>query len=262
MWEQLLATGLGSLAIAAIAGFACGFLNTVASSGSAVSLPILMMIGLDPITANATNRLPVLIAGASASWSFHRSGNMPWDLVYKVSLPVTIGAVAGALAAEALPGRELGLVITGAVLVALLLIFTRIKKLLEAVTAADIRFGAREFLVFIGIGVWCGFIVLDSATYLLLALTLLVGAALVPANAIKNALMIPTSIVALTIFVWKGHINWEIGGVMAVGAIIGGLLGAKLAIAAGARKWIFRLLVLVMLGELIHLAVHYIHGTA
>ena len=261
MWEQLLAVGLTTIAIAAIAGFACGFLNTVASSGSAVSLPILMMIGLDPITANATNRLPVLIAGASASWGFHRSGNMPWDLVWKISLPVTIGAVAGPLAAEALPRRELGLIITGAVLVALLLLFTRVKKLLESVTANDIRFGLREFLVFIGIGFWCGFIVLDSATYLLLALTLLVGAALVPANAIKNAMMIPTSLVALTIFIWKGHIHWEIGIVMAIGGVLGGLIGAKLAIAANARKWIFRLLVVVMIGELVHLALHYIHET-
>ena len=36
------------------AGFACGFLNTAASSGSAVSLPVLMMIGLDPVSANGT----------------------------------------------------------------------------------------------------------------------------------------------------------------------------------------------------------------
>src|SRR5690606_10682869 len=79
MIGELVGTGLGALAIAAIAGLACGFLNTVASSGSAVSLPLLMMIGLDPISANATNRLPVLIGGVSASYSFHRSGNMPWD---------------------------------------------------------------------------------------------------------------------------------------------------------------------------------------
>ena len=261
MIGELVGTGLGALAIAAIAGLACGFLNTVASSGSAVSLPLLMMIGLDPISANATNRLPVLIGGVSASYSFHCSGNMPWDLVLRVSLPVTLGAVAGAIAAEALPSRELGLVITVAVLMALLLLFTKIKKILETATAGDIRFGMREFAIFIAIGFWCGFIVLDSGTYLLLALVLLVGAALVPANAVKNAMMIPTSIVALTIFIWKGHIHWEYGAVMAAGAIVGGLAGAKLATSVNARKWIFRLLVVVIVGELIHLVLHYIHET-
>jgi uncharacterized protein len=42
------------------AGLVCGFLNTAASSASAVSLRILMMIGLDPISADTTNRVPVL----------------------------------------------------------------------------------------------------------------------------------------------------------------------------------------------------------
>ncbi len=63
VWSWLL--GLG-------AGLACGFLNTAASSGSAVSLPILLMIGLDPIAANATNRIPVLIGALAATMSFHR----------------------------------------------------------------------------------------------------------------------------------------------------------------------------------------------
>ena len=54
--------GLAQIGLVLIAGFLCGFITTVASSGSAVSLPILLAIGLDPITANATNRLPVVAA--------------------------------------------------------------------------------------------------------------------------------------------------------------------------------------------------------
>jgi uncharacterized protein len=261
MFENLIGSGIGALALAALAGLACGFLNTAASSGSAVSLPILMAIGLDPIVANATNRLPVLIGGISASVSFHRRKAMPWGLAFKVAGPVTAGAVLGALLAEWLPSRDLGLVITGAVLLALLLLFTRVKKLLESATPDTIRFGLREVLVFLGIGVWLGFIVLDGATYLLLALVLLVGAALVPANAIKSAMLVPTSIVALAIFWVKGHIDWEFGAAMALGSIAGGILGARLATSANARKWIFRLLVFVILAELVHLAIHYLHGT-
>src|SRR6186713_3040243 len=107
LWAVVL--GLG-------AGFACGFLNTAASSGSAVSLPILMMIGLDPVSANATNRIPVLIAAMSATVSFHRSKALLWGLTIKISLPVTIGGLIGAGVAEILPARDLALVITAAVL--------------------------------------------------------------------------------------------------------------------------------------------------
>src|SRR6202047_3556500 len=84
IWPLLL--GLG-------AGLACGFLSTAASSGSAVSLPILLMIGLDPVSANATNRTPVLIGGGGATASFHKRKAMLWGLAVKVSLPVAIGAI-------------------------------------------------------------------------------------------------------------------------------------------------------------------------
>ena len=86
-----------ALALAAVAGLACGFLNTVASSGSAVSLPILMFIGLDPLTANATNRIPVLLGAFMATISFHRKGAIQWPLALKISVPVTLGSLLGAL---------------------------------------------------------------------------------------------------------------------------------------------------------------------
>lgn len=70
-------TEIWTLALAGLVGLACGFLNTAASSGSAVSLPNLMAIGRDPVTANATNRLPVLIGARSATGSFHRRRAIP-----------------------------------------------------------------------------------------------------------------------------------------------------------------------------------------
>jgi hypothetical protein len=110
IWSLLLGFG---------AGLACGFLNTAASAGSAVSLPILMMIGLDPVSANATNRIPVLIGALSATARFHQRKALPWEVALKVSLPVLMGGLIGAGLAEVLPGRDLALIITAAVLVAL-----------------------------------------------------------------------------------------------------------------------------------------------
>jgi uncharacterized protein len=243
------------------AGFACGFLNTAASSGSAVSLPILMIIGLDPVSANGTNRIPVLIGALSATWSFHQRKAMLWALAVKVSLPVAIGGLIGAGLAEILPGRDLALVITAAVLVALVLLFTKLKQAIESATAQDVRYGVREFAVFVGIGVWLGFIVLDGATYMLLALTLVVGLPLVHANAIKSAALVPTTMVAMAVFAYKGNIDWTIGAVMAVGSITGAVLGARLATSPAARKWVFRLLVIVICAELVHLTTHYVFST-
>ena len=252
---------LWALTLGLIAGLACGFLNTAASSGSAVSLPILMMIGLDPATANATNRIPVLVGALSATWSFHQKKALLWDLAIRVSLPVAIGSVVGAGIAEVLPARDLGLVITAAVLVALVLLFTKLKQAIEAATSDSVVYGWREFALFAGIGIWLGFVVLDGATYMLLALTLVVGLPLVQANAIKSATLVPATLVAMVVFAYHGDVNWTLGAVMGAGSIAGGLHGARLAASPAARVWVFRLLVVVICGELLHLGIHYAMGT-
>jgi len=261
----MMMTGLGyetwALVLGVVAGLACGFLNTVASSGSAVSLPILLMIGLDPVSANATNRIPVLVAALSATWSFHRRQALLWNVGLKVSVPVTIGALGGAILAEILPARDLGLIITAAVLVALVLLFTKLKQAIEAAKSDVVRYGLREFLVFVVIGAWLGFIVLDGATYLLLALTLIVGLSLIQANAIKSALLIPSTIIAMLVFGYKGNLNWTLGAMMGAGSIAGGVLGARLAMSLQARKWVFILLVVVITAELVQLTMHYVFKT-
>jgi hypothetical protein len=248
---------IGALAIAGMAGLLCGFLNTVASSGSAVSLPILMWLGLPVVDANATNRLPVLIGGIAATADLARLGKIPWRMALLTSIPTTIGAVGGAYLAETIPGSDLRLFIVVAVALALVLILTKLKEAINGVAAGDVRYGAREFALFAVIGVWLGFIVLDGATYLLLALVLAVRLPLVSANAIKNFLLVPTTFVAMLVFASKGSVEWELGGVMALGSILGALLGARLSVSEQAKRWIVGLLVAVIVGELIHLSIQY-----
>lgn len=263
MLESIGPDSAAGWALAAIGGFAGGFLNTFASAGSAVMLPLLMMIGLDPVTANATNRVPVLVGAASVTASFHRKKQIPWALALRAGLPATVGTILGAIAAELLPGRDIGLAIGAATLLALLLVFTRMKQILQgATTDSSMRFGPREIVVFFLIGLWLGFIVLDGPIFLLLALVLLVGSPLVPATSVKSAIMVPTTAVALAVFVWKDAIHWETGIAMAAGAALGSLLGARLVTSDRARAWIVRLMVLVIAAELVHLAIHYWYDTA
>lgn len=135
-----------------------------------------------------------------------------------MAVPVTAGAGVGAVLAEVIAARDLDLVITAAVLVALLQLFTKLKSAIANADVRDTRPGAREIAMFTGIGVWLGFIVLDGATYLLLALTLAVGLPLVRANAVKTLALVPTSLLALVISAARGNVDWEVGAVLAVTA--------------------------------------------
>ena len=243
------------IAVVVIAGVFCGFLNTVASSGSAVSLPVLMSIGLHAAAANATNRVPVLVGALAATVDLARSGAIPWRRALIVAAPMTLGAALGALASERLPGHDLRKVIVGAVVIALILIFAKLKDLLNAAGDHEVRLGAKQMSLLFLVGFWAGFIVLDSGTYILLVLVLASGLTLVEANAIKNFATLITTAVAMLIFAEHQSVDWTNGGIMALGSLVGGFLGARVAISAQARRWIIGLLIVVVVGELVHLAV-------
>lgn len=83
-----------------LAGAAGAFLNTVASSGSAIVIPILIAIGLEPVMANASNRLLIVVGCATAVWRFHRAGLLPWNDALRFTIPAVLGAACGALLAS------------------------------------------------------------------------------------------------------------------------------------------------------------------
>ena len=96
-----------------VAGLGCGLVNTLASSGSAISLPVLLLFGLSPLDANATNRLTVLFGSLMALRTFQAKAEVDWRAGLKVAVPATLGSVVGVLAAERIPGRGMALVIMG-----------------------------------------------------------------------------------------------------------------------------------------------------
>jgi uncharacterized membrane protein YfcA len=239
------------------AGIACGFINTLASSGSAVSLPMLMMLGLPALAANATNRLPVLFGSLMALRTFQTEGKVDWSAAWKIVLPATLGSAVGVYLAETLQNRQLGLIITAAVLVALLMLFTKLKEALAKDYHRPPQITLLGLFVLSFVGVWLGFIVLDGATYLLLVLILLFRYDLPHANALKVFLLVTTTFVPITLFARAGNIWWTEGLLLSVGSLLGGYFGAKLSSHEKARVWVFRILVIVIVLELVHLGIHY-----
>jgi uncharacterized membrane protein YfcA len=253
---ELIATS-GYWALLLVVGAACGLLNTLASSGSAISLPALLMLGLPEGMANATNRLPVMIGALMATFSFHRRGQLDWTAARRFVPAAAAGSLVGAFCAELLPNREMGILITGAVLIALVLLFTKIKTALAYESTETPQVSFRSIGLIFLVGAWMGLIVIDGATYLLLVLILVCGYALPHANALKVLLIAVTTLIPILLFSGSGQIAWAEGGVLALGSIAGGHAGAHFSNHPSAKKWAFRILVVVILLEVVHLAWHY-----
>jgi len=93
---------LWTLGLGLGAGLACGFLNAALRGiGGIAADPDVDRP--DPVSANATNRIPVLLGAISATLGFQVKKAIPWPLAIKVAVPTTLGSVAGAVLAELLP---------------------------------------------------------------------------------------------------------------------------------------------------------------
>ena len=234
------------------AGVLCGFLNAAASSGSAISLPLLLALGLPPAIANGTNRLPVLVGMATAIWRFEQNRAIPWRLCLRLLPAFLISALVGAQMAAMLPMEHIRLLVHIAVVLALVLLMIKPQRWLRDGDPESTRHNPSLPLLVItaGIGLWTGLIVLDSATYLLMSLVLVGGVALQQANAVKAVLIGSATVVSLAVFIHNGEVAWEAALPLMLGSAVGGWLGAALALGPNARQWIYRLLIAALALEL------------
>ena len=242
-----------------LAGAFGGFLNTVASSGSAVTLPVMIALGLPPMLANATNRVPVLLGFAAAVWKYHKADQLPWRVGFRVSLPLVLGAVMGALAASSLNDMRTGLLTMMAVGMALVVVLCNPSRWLNSDQPKRApESGILVTVVLFVVGLWAGLIVLDSGIYLLGTLVLVAHYPIREANAIKALGIGLVALLSVIVFSIRGQIDWLWAIPLSVGGVIGSLIGTRFSLGPNAAKWVFWMLVFVLAVESLRLCLRFL----
>ena len=242
-----------------LAGVVAGFLNTAASSGSAVTLPAMIGLGLDPVMANATNRVPIVVGCAVAVWKFHRAGQLPWGLATRLSAPLMAGGLLGVTIATGLGITRTGFLTTLAVAIAAVLVLLKPSRWLHAErTEAEPNTGPVVLALLVAVGVWGGLIALDSATYALAVLVLVAHLPIREANALKVLGLGLVASLGMIVFAIKGEVEWFWALPLSAGGIVGSLLGTRVALGPNAAKWIYWLLIGVLGFEAIRLGFFYL----
>lgn len=227
------------LALVPITGFVAGFINTLAGSGSLITLPILILLGLPANVANGTNRVGILIQNAVSVATFKRHGALAEHGSMKLVIPSVLGAIVGAQLAvdldETILRRTIAVLMFGMLAIVLLKPERWIR---EHADAAAPPYGA-QFAIFFGIGAYGGFIQAGVGVFLLAGLVLGAGYHLVGANAVKNLIVLVFTVAALAVFVYNDQVNWSLGLLLAVGNAAGAWVAARMALARGARfvRW-------------------------
>jgi uncharacterized membrane protein YfcA len=236
------------------AGFGAGFINTLAGSGSLITLPLLIFMGLPANVANGTNRVGVLFQNIISTESFRRKQVLDSRGGIILSIPAMIGSLLGAQIAVNLDEELMRRVIGALMVVMLIIILVRPKRWLQG--ELD-RMGERpsvwHLLLFFAIGIYGGFIQAGVGIFLLAGLVLGIGYNLVRANPVKNMIVLLFTAAALVVFVANDQVVWSIGLILAIGNSLGAWVAAKMAVEKGARfvRWVLIVVVAVSAVQLL-----------
>ena len=243
------------LAALAVVALVAGFIDSIAGGGGLLALPSLLLAGLDPVSALATNKLQGAFGTASATHRFWKQGLLKPRQHLPQVIAVFVGAIFGVLAVAYAPTRLLQAAMPP-LLIIIAIYFALMPKLSVDGSKSKLPYAAFAFTFAPAIGFYDGIFGPGTGSFFMVALVSLFGFGLIEATARTKLLNFTSNIAALLIFIWGGKIVWTIGLTMGVAQLIGAQLGASLVISNGA-KIIRPLLVLVCLAMAIKLLLDY-----
>lgn len=236
------------------AGFGAGFINTLAGSGSLITLPLLIFLGLPANVANGTNRVGVLFQNITSVGTFRRQQMLDVRGGLMLAVPAILGSIIGAQIAVNLDEQLMRRTIGALMVVMLVVILVRPNRWLRGrPEALQKRPGWGQLLIFCAIGIYGGFIQAGVGIFLLAGLVLSIGYDLVRANAVKVLIVLCFTISALGVFIFNDQVWWGFGLLLAIGNAAGGWVAAHMAIERGAVfvRWLLIAVVAVSAAQLL-----------
>lgn len=240
---------MSPLEIAAIllAGVGAGTINAVVGSGTLITFPTLLAIGIPPVTANMSNSLGLVPGSVAGAVGYRRELAGQRGRVLRLLVWSTSGGVPGAILLLVLPPGAFEAVVPVLILLGVTLVVLQPRLSALVAARAERRGETGEArteplsgawwvpLAVFGTGVYGGYFGAAQGVILMGILGIGVTDALQRLNGVKNVLvavvngiagLIFVAVAELGLFGIEADVDWLVVAVIAVGAVIGGFLGA------------------------------------
>lgn len=210
-----------------LAGIWAGGQNALAGGGSFVTLPALMLTGLNPLQANITSTMALFPAQIATGYTGRSMVSGIGDLSFKALFIISlIGGIVGAVLLLNTPSKIFANLVPWLVLFATAVFawgnFFR-KPPVEGETPHVGKKGAMIAQFFISVyGGYFG----GGIGFLMLAALTLAGMSTRYAASTKNVLAAVMNAAAFAVFLLSPEVSWVRAIILSIGAIFGGWLGA------------------------------------
>jgi len=220
--------------IVGFAAIAAGAINALAGGGTLITFPILLALGVPPVTANVTNTValcPGFMGGILAQLKDLAGQRRRFWTFLGVS---ALGGIVGSLLLLYTGERAFQALVPYLLLIASLLIsgqgFVRVWLLRRSIRVEIKHKSEMWAVILVGLAaIYGGYFGVAMSVLVLSLLGCFINDTLTRLNAIKQTVAFGANGAAAILFVFSGKVIWLIALVMAAGALIGGTLGGRLA---------------------------------
>ncbi len=231
-----------------IAGVLAGTVNTIVGAGTLLTFPLLVALGVPPLTANVSNTVGLVPGSVTGAWGYRRELSGQWPVVARMAALSAIGGVIGGLLVlVADPGTFTAVVPWLLVLAAVLAAAQpRVAAWVrrrgsapvaearpDAVTTRRLEAHTRPLGIGLAMGItatgiYGGYFGAAQGVILISLLGIGWSSDLHRANGAKNVLAGTANLVSAAVFIVGGAVSWQIAALIAVGSALGGVIGARL----------------------------------
>ncbi|MFJ4026114.1 sulfite exporter TauE/SafE family protein [Paenarthrobacter sp. NPDC089989] len=219
------------------AGLWAGTINAVVGSGTLVTFPVLIALGVVPVVASMSNAMGLVAGTAAGAWGYRRELKGRGRQLMKLMPASLLGGITGAWLLLHLPEKVFGYVAPVLLVAALLMVLFQPKlqawiKNREQNPEHALKDKSHGILLVVLIylaGVYGGYFVAAQGILLVGILGVFMSGTMQNANAMKNILTLTVNMVAAIsylIFAFD-RIDWLVVLLIAVSSTIGGLVGSK-----------------------------------
>lgn len=223
----------------ALAGVGAGAINAVVGSGTLITFPTLVALGYPPVVSTMSNAVGLVAGGVSGTWGYRQELRGQWNRL-RWQIPASlVGAGVGAWLLLHLPEKVFTQVVPVLLILALILVLIgpRIqawarKRAEDAGRSAEhVTPGRMAALVFgtFAVGIYGGYFTAAQGILLIGMMGMMLPESMQRMNAAKNLLSLVVNVVAASAYtlVAFDRISWAAAGLIAIGSLIGGWLGAR-----------------------------------
>lgn len=214
------------------AGLGAGVLSSTVGVASLLSFPVLLAVGLPPVTANASNTVGLVPGGLSGSLGYRRELREQPALARTVLVVCALAAVGGALLLLALPSAVFEAVVPWLILFTAVLvgvqpwISRRVRQRAGPDAAPRTRMSPLTLAGTALTGVYGGYFGAGAGVMMMAVMGFGLDLELRVVNALKTLSLMAGNVVASLVFVLLADLDWTAIALVASGSLVGGYVGA------------------------------------